>query len=109
MKSRLVTAVLVVGIVLAGISLLQAALGSVRLPGNDIGYQNIVVGCMLGDCTRFQGLIELVGGIRVVNTIHVVLFILFVFFVILHGYMGFLGVPRMTVTPPSRSVRCSRP
>ncbi len=39
MKSRLVTAVLLVGIALAGISLLQAALGSVRLPGNDIGYQ----------------------------------------------------------------------
>lgn len=41
MKSRLVTAVLLVGIVLAGISLLQAALGSVRLPGNDRGYQPV--------------------------------------------------------------------
>ena len=38
MKSRLVTAVLLVGIVLAGISLFQAASGSVRLPGNDRGY-----------------------------------------------------------------------
>jgi len=36
-------------------------------------------------------LIDLVGGIRVVNTIHVLMFILFVFFILLHVYMGALG------------------
>ena len=50
-----------------------------------------ITGLMMWDVVRFQGLIDLAGGIRVVNTIHVVLFILFVFFVILHAYMGFLG------------------
>jgi hypothetical protein len=39
MKSRLFTTVLLVGIVLAGFSLFQSARGSVRLPGNDRGYQ----------------------------------------------------------------------
>ena len=50
-----------------------------------------ITGLMMWDVVRFQGLIELAGGIRVVNTIHVVLFILFVFFIIIHAYMGFLG------------------
>jgi thiosulfate reductase cytochrome b subunit len=50
-----------------------------------------ITGLMMWDVVRFQGLIEMVGGIRVVNTIHVVLFILFVFFIIVHGYMGALG------------------
>lgn len=31
---------------------------TISIGGNDIGFQNVVVGCMLGDCTRFQGLIE---------------------------------------------------
>lgn len=48
-------------------------------------------GLMMWDVARFQGLINLVGGIRVVNTIHVVMFILFVFFILVHIYMGFLG------------------
>ena len=50
-----------------------------------------VTGLMMWDVTRFQGMIEMVGGIRVVNTIHVILFILFVFFIIIHAYMGVLG------------------
>ena len=41
MKTRLLTAILLVGIVLAGISLFQAARGSVRLAGNDEGYQPV--------------------------------------------------------------------
>jgi hypothetical protein len=41
MRSRLLTAVLLVGVLLAGISLFQAARGSVRLAGNDKGYQPI--------------------------------------------------------------------
>jgi len=50
-----------------------------------------ITGLMMWDVKRFEGMIELTGGIRVVNTIHVVLFILFVFFIIIHAYMGFLG------------------
>ncbi len=48
-------------------------------------------GLMMWDVKRFEGLIELAGGIRVVNTIHVMMFILFVFFIIIHAYMGVLG------------------
>lgn len=50
-----------------------------------------ITGLMMWDVNRFQGMIEFVGGIRVVNTIHVVLFILFVFFILVHAYMGSLG------------------
>ena len=48
-------------------------------------------GLMMWDVQRFAGLIEMAGGIRVVNTIHVLMFILFTFFIIIHAYMGFLG------------------
>jgi Ni/Fe-hydrogenase b-type cytochrome subunit len=50
-----------------------------------------ITGLMMWDVKRFEGWIELVGGIRVVDTIHVLLFILFVFFVLVHAYMGALG------------------
>jgi thiosulfate reductase cytochrome b subunit len=48
-------------------------------------------GLMMWKTDYFEGLIEMVGGIRVVNTIHVIMFILFVFFIFLHAYMGMLG------------------
>jgi Ni/Fe-hydrogenase b-type cytochrome subunit len=48
-------------------------------------------GLMMWDVQRFAGLIDQVGGLRVVNTIHVVMFILFVMFILVHIYMGFLG------------------
>jgi thiosulfate reductase cytochrome b subunit len=50
-----------------------------------------ITGLMMWDVQRFSGWIEMVGGIRVVSTIHVVWFILFVFFLLVHAYMGFLG------------------
>ena len=50
-----------------------------------------LTGLMMWDVQRFQGLIEMVGGLRVVNTVHVLMFILFVGFIITHIYMGFLG------------------
>ena len=50
-----------------------------------------LTGLMMWDVELFAGLIELSGGIRVVNTIHVIMFILFVFFIIIHAYMGVLG------------------
>ena len=46
---------------------------------------------MMWDVELFEGCIAMVGGIRVVDTVHVVLFILFVFFILVHAYMGFLG------------------
>jgi len=50
-----------------------------------------LTGLMMWDVDYFSGLIAMAGGIRVVNTVHVLLFILFVFFIILHAYMGALG------------------
>jgi len=50
-----------------------------------------LTGLMMWDVQRFEGLIEMVGGLRVVNTVHVLMFILFVMFIITHIYMGFLG------------------
>ena len=50
-----------------------------------------ITGLMMWDVVRFQSWIEMVGGIRVVNTIHVLLFILFTFFIFVHAYMGVLG------------------
>jgi len=48
-------------------------------------------GLMMWDVEYFEGLINLVGGIRVVNTVHVIMFIMFTFFIFLHAYMGMLG------------------
>ena len=48
-------------------------------------------GLMMWDVERFSGLIALVGGIRVVNTVHVLMFIMFVMFMFVHAYMGMLG------------------
>ena len=50
-----------------------------------------ITGLMMWDVNRFGDWIEMVGGIRVVDTIHVLIFILFVFFILVHAYMGALG------------------
>lgn len=50
-----------------------------------------ITGIMLWDLKRFEGWVEILGGIRVVATIHVLGFILFVFFILVHAYMGALG------------------
>ena len=50
-----------------------------------------ITGIMMWDIKRFEGWIEVLGGIRVVSTIHVLGFILFVFFILVHAYMGALG------------------
>jgi len=52
---------------------------------------SFITGIMLWDIKRFEGWIAMMGGIRVVDTIHVVIFILFVFFIFVHAYMGALG------------------
>lgn len=50
-----------------------------------------MTGLMLWNVKGFEGWIEMFGGIRVVDTIHVLLFIFFVFFILVHAYMGALG------------------
>jgi Ni/Fe-hydrogenase b-type cytochrome subunit len=50
-----------------------------------------ITGILMWDVKRFQDVSELMGGIRVVSTIHILIFILFVFFILVHAYMGALG------------------
>jgi thiosulfate reductase cytochrome b subunit len=50
-----------------------------------------ITGIMMWDVKRFEVWVEMMGGLRVVNTIHVLVFILFVFFMLVHAYMGALG------------------
>jgi thiosulfate reductase cytochrome b subunit len=48
-------------------------------------------GLILWDVTRFSSMVDLFGGLRVVDTIHVLLFIVFSGFIIVHIYLGSLG------------------
>lgn len=48
-------------------------------------------GLLLWDVKRFSGAMELFGGIRVVDTVHVLLFIFFVSFIFVHAYLATLG------------------
>ena len=50
-----------------------------------------VTGWLLWDVTRFAPTIELLGGVRVVDTIHVLLFIFFCGFLVVHVYLATLG------------------
>ena len=50
-----------------------------------------ITGLMMWNAKGFREWIEMLGGIRVVDTIHVLLFIFFVFFILVHAYMGALG------------------
>jgi len=69
-------------------------------PMQSISYQIIMLlvvpvqfatGLMMWDVKRFQQWIDVFGGIRVIDTIHVLIFIVFVFFILVHAYMGMLG------------------
>jgi thiosulfate reductase cytochrome b subunit len=48
-------------------------------------------GVLLWDVTRFSSMVEMFGGVRVVDTVHVLLFIFFSGFIIVHVYLGSLG------------------
>jgi Ni/Fe-hydrogenase b-type cytochrome subunit len=50
-----------------------------------------VTGILMWDIKRFEDWIEMLGGIAVVSTIHMLIFILFVSFILVHAYMGALG------------------
>jgi Ni/Fe-hydrogenase b-type cytochrome subunit len=48
-------------------------------------------GILLWDLRHFSGAVELFGGVRVVDTVHVLLFIFFVAYVFGHAYLASLG------------------
>ena len=48
-------------------------------------------GLLLWDVGRFTSIVEALGGVRVVDTVHVLLFIVFCGFIIVHVYLASLG------------------
>jgi thiosulfate reductase cytochrome b subunit len=48
-------------------------------------------GLLLWDVKGFSGAVELLGGVRVVDTVHVLIFIFFTSFIIIHVYLASLG------------------
>ena len=48
-------------------------------------------GLLMWDVKRFSGVIDMVGGLRVVDTVHVLIFIFFVFYICFHPYLATLG------------------
>lgn len=48
-------------------------------------------GLMLWNVTRFQDWVDMLGGVRVVSTVHVLIFIFFITFLFVHIYLGALG------------------
>lgn len=51
-------------------------------------------GLLLWDVERFSGMIDVLGGVRVVDTAHVLIFIFFVVFIFVHPYLATLGHTR---------------
>ncbi len=50
-----------------------------------------ISGILLWDLERFGGIVEMLGGVRIVDTVHVLLFIFFSSFIISHVYLVTLG------------------
>lgn len=50
-----------------------------------------VTGVLLWNIEGFEKWINMLGGVRVVDTVHVLIFIFFVSFIFIHAYMGALG------------------
>ncbi len=48
-------------------------------------------GILLYDVHRFAAQVNFFGGVRVVDTVHVLIFIFFIVYVIMHSYLGALG------------------
>ena len=48
-------------------------------------------GLLLWDLKRFAGAVDFFGGVRVVDTVHVLCFIFFAGFILVHAYLGSLG------------------
>ena len=69
-------------------------------PLQSMAYQIVMIllvpiqfytGVLLWDVNRFAGSIEVFGGVRVVDTVHVVLFVVFIGFIFVHPYLASLG------------------
>ena len=50
-----------------------------------------ITGILMWDIKRFSGFVDMVGGVRVVDTVHVLIFIFFVFYLLIHPYLATLG------------------
>jgi thiosulfate reductase cytochrome b subunit len=50
-----------------------------------------VTGILMWDIQRFSALIDAVGGLRVIDTVHVLIFVFFVFYLLIHPYLATLG------------------
>jgi thiosulfate reductase cytochrome b subunit len=48
-------------------------------------------GILMWDVKRFSTVIDMMGGLRVVDTVHVLIFIFFVFYMCFHPYLATLG------------------
>jgi thiosulfate reductase cytochrome b subunit len=48
-------------------------------------------GVLLWDVSRFSSMVDMFGGVRVVDTVHVLIFIFFTGFIIVHVYLATLG------------------
>ena len=46
------------------------------------------------DMRRFSTVVDALGGVRVIDTVHVLVFIAFVFYILVHVYLGTLGHTR---------------
>jgi len=51
-------------------------------------------GILLWDVERFSGQVNFFGGVRVIDTVHVLIFIFLIFYVLVHVYLGSLGHTR---------------
>jgi len=69
-------------------------------PLQSMAYQIVMIllvpiqfytGVLLWDVKRFSGSIEFFGGVRVVDTVHVILFVVFIGFIFVHPYLASLG------------------
>ncbi len=56
----------------------------------------IFTGILLWDLERFAGMVAFLGGVRVVDTVHVLIFIFFAFYLPAHIYLATLGRTPMT-------------
>ena len=54
----------------------------------------IYTGILLWDVKRFSAQVDFFGGVRVIDTVHVLIFIAFVFYILVHVYLGTLGHTR---------------
>ena len=48
-------------------------------------------GILLWDVKRFSAAVDMLGGVRVVDTVHVLIFIFFTSYILIHAYLGTLG------------------